>query len=111
MCQLRVSPEPLLGFIEETVFVLDLWPIAALKLFKISSECSSPSSHSLYKYNRVLFLAAHHDFGHFYGSSYVAAPDGSRTPGLSRTRDGLLVVEMDLNLNRQVSDKWTFKVN
>lgn len=23
---------------------------------------------------------AHHDFGHFYGSSYVAGPDGARTP-------------------------------
>lgn len=23
---------------------------------------------------------AHNKFGHFYGSSYVAAPDGSRTP-------------------------------
>lgn len=23
---------------------------------------------------------AHKDFGHFYGSSYVAGPDGSRTP-------------------------------
>lgn len=23
---------------------------------------------------------AHRDFGHFYGSSYVAGPDGSRTP-------------------------------
>lgn len=23
---------------------------------------------------------AHNDFGHFYGSSYVTAPDGSRTP-------------------------------
>lgn len=53
---------------------------------------------------------AHHDFGHFYGSSYVAAPDGSRSPGLSRTQDGLLVVELDLNLNRQVSDRWSFKV-
>lgn len=53
---------------------------------------------------------AHHDFGHFYGSSYVAAPDGSRSPGLSRTKDGLLVVELDLNLNRQVSDRWSFKV-
>lgn len=41
----------------------------------------------------------------------MAAPDGSRTPGLSRTRDGLLVVEMDLNLNRQICDKWSFKVN
>lgn len=25
-------------------------------------------------------LPAHQEFGHFYGSSYVAAPDGSRTP-------------------------------
>ncbi|KAM6965557.1 beta-ureidopropionase [Aplochiton taeniatus] len=53
---------------------------------------------------------AHQDFGHFYGSSYVAAPDGSRSPGLSRTRDGLLVTELDLNLNRQISDKWSFKM-
>uniref|UniRef100_A0A8C2KR89 Ureidopropionase, beta n=1 Tax=Cyprinus carpio TaxID=7962 RepID=A0A8C2KR89_CYPCA len=53
---------------------------------------------------------AHHDFGNFYGSSYVAAPDGSRSPVLSRTRDGLLMTEMDLNLNRQVADKWNFKL-
>eukprot|EP00123_Amoebidium_parasiticum_P001227 comp12270_c0_seq1/m.7092 comp12270_c0_seq1/g.7092 ORF comp12270_c0_seq1/g.7092 comp12270_c0_seq1/m.7092 type:complete len:389 (-) comp12270_c0_seq1:501-1667(-) len=53
---------------------------------------------------------AHKDFGHFYGSSYVAAPDGSRTPALSRTRDGLLVVEADLNLIRQVRDKWGFRM-
>ncbi|TRZ02217.1 hypothetical protein DNTS_030442 [Danionella cerebrum] len=53
---------------------------------------------------------AHHDFGHFYGSSYIAAPDGSRSPGLSRTRDGLLVAELDLNLNRQIADKWNFKM-
>ncbi|XP_046726666.1 beta-ureidopropionase isoform X2 [Silurus meridionalis] len=53
---------------------------------------------------------AHHEFGHFYGSSYVAAPDGSRSPGLSRTKDGLLVAELDLNLNRQIADKWNFKM-
>jgi len=53
---------------------------------------------------------AHKDFGHFYGSSYVAAPDGSRTPGLSRTQDGLLVTEVDLNFNRQVKDKWLFQM-
>ena len=49
-------------------------------------------------------------FGHFYGSSYVAAPDASRTPPLSRTRDGLLVTEVDLNLCRQVKDKWGFSM-
>ena len=53
---------------------------------------------------------AHKDFGHFYGSSYVAGPDGSRTPGLSRVTDGLLVAEVDLNLNRQVTDKWGFRM-
>jgi len=53
---------------------------------------------------------AHKDFGHFYGSSYVAAPDGSRTPGLSRTQDGLLLVEADLNLCRQVKDKWGLRM-
>ena len=26
------------------------------------------------------------DFGHFYGSSYIAGPDSSRCQGLSRTR-------------------------
>ncbi len=45
---------------------------------------------------------AHKDFGHFYGSSYVAAPDGSRTPSLARHRDGLMLVDLDLNLCRQV---------
>jgi beta-ureidopropionase len=54
--------------------------------------------------------APKHDFGHFYGSTYVAAPDASRTPGLSRTRDGLLVTEVDLNLCRQIKDKWGFSM-
>ncbi|KAK9751685.1 Carbon-nitrogen hydrolase [Popillia japonica] len=49
---------------------------------------------------------AHKDFGHFYGASYVAAPNGSRTPGLSRINNGLLVCEMDLNLCRQTKDFW-----
>jgi len=53
---------------------------------------------------------AHKEFGHFYGSSYVTGPDGGRTKGLSRVRDGLLVVDMDLNLCRQVKDKWGFRM-
>jgi len=53
---------------------------------------------------------AHTEFGPFYGSSYVSAPDGSRTPGLSRNRDGLLVSELDLNLIRQTRDKWGFQM-
>lgn len=53
---------------------------------------------------------AHRDFGQFYGSSYTAAPDGSRTPGLSRSKDGLLVTEVDLNLIRQTKDRWGFRM-
>jgi len=53
---------------------------------------------------------AHKDFGHFYGSSYIASPDGSRTPGLSRVRDGIIIAEIDLNLCRQVKDKWGFRM-
>ncbi|XP_014367467.2 beta-ureidopropionase [Papilio machaon] len=51
---------------------------------------------------------AHKEFGHFYGSSYVTAPDGSRTPGLSRVKDGLLIAQLDLNMCRQIKDKWGF---
>eukprot|EP00735_Rhodelphis_limneticus_P012258 TRINITY_DN5478_c0_g1::TRINITY_DN5478_c0_g1_i1::g.26664::m.26664 TRINITY_DN5478_c0_g1::TRINITY_DN5478_c0_g1_i1::g.26664 ORF type:complete len:453 (-),score=108.39,sp/Q964D8/BUP1_DICDI/62.11/4e-176,CN_hydrolase/PF00795.17/3.3e+03,CN_hydrolase/PF00795.17/8.9e-35,AP_endonuc_2/PF01261.19/2.7,AP_endonuc_2/PF01261.19/1.1e+02 TRINITY_DN5478_c0_g1_i1:200-1534(-) len=53
---------------------------------------------------------AHKAFGHFYGSSYATAPDGSRTPGLSRVRDGILISEVDLNMCRQVKDKWKFQL-
>lgn len=53
---------------------------------------------------------AHNDFGHFYGSSYVANPDGSRTPGLSRNRDGVLINEVDLNMCQAVKDKWGFQM-
>ncbi|XP_074594898.1 beta-ureidopropionase pyd3 [Brevipalpus obovatus] len=53
---------------------------------------------------------AHKNFGPFYGSAYVTAPDGRRTPTLSRCGDGLLVAELDLNLCRQVKDRWGFKM-
>lgn len=53
---------------------------------------------------------AHKDFGPFYGSSYVACPDASRTPALSRTKEGLLVTEVDLNLIRQIRDFWTLRM-
>lgn len=53
---------------------------------------------------------AHSAFGPFYGSSYVAAPDASRTPSLARHKDGLLLAEVDLNLCRQVKDHWGFQM-
>ncbi|CAH2087158.1 unnamed protein product [Euphydryas editha] len=48
---------------------------------------------------------AHKDLGLFYGSSYFCGPDGVRCPGLSRTKDGLLIAVMDLNMNRQIRDR------
>ena len=51
---------------------------------------------------RFLAVLLMQDFGHFYGSSFFAAPDASRTPALSRCRDGLMVADLDLNLCQQV---------
>ena len=53
---------------------------------------------------------AHADFGHFYGTTMLTLPDGSRTPPLSRTRNGLLVAEVDLNLQQATRDKWCFNM-
>ncbi|KAL4457924.1 hypothetical protein ABPG75_012789 [Micractinium tetrahymenae] len=53
---------------------------------------------------------AHKDFGHFYGSSYFAAPDASRTPPLARHKDGLMIADLDLNLCQQLKDKWGFRM-
>ncbi|KAJ8718473.1 hypothetical protein PYW08_002710 [Mythimna loreyi] len=53
---------------------------------------------------------AHKEFGHFYGSSYVTAPNGARTPSLSRVKDGLLIAQIDLNLCRQTKDRWGFQM-
>lgn len=52
----------------------------------------------------------HADFGHFYGSSHFSAPDASCTPSLSHYRDGLMISDMDLNLSRQLKDKWGFRM-
>lgn len=54
--------------------------------------------------------AAHKDFGHFYGSSHISAPDSSRCQGLSRVRDGVIIAEADLNLCQQVKDSWLFQM-
>lgn len=82
----------------------------------------SLKEHSIFKINRVgtesfpnEFTSAdgkpaHKDFGPFYGSTYVASPDGSRSLGLPRNNDGLLICQLDLNLCRQIKDKWGFRM-
>lgn len=49
-------------------------------------------------------------FGYYHGSSYSVAPDGSRTPGLSRIYEGLHITELDLNLCKQVAVSCNHKV-
>lgn len=53
---------------------------------------------------------AHTAFGQFYGSSHINGPTGQRTPPLSRTRPGLIISEVDLNLCRQVRNTWNFQM-
>ncbi|KAJ8921287.1 hypothetical protein NQ315_013761 [Exocentrus adspersus] len=53
----------------------------------------------------------HRETDYFYGSSYVTAPNGSRSPALSRTKSSILVAEVDLNLCRQVKDQWGLQVS
>ncbi|GCC24273.1 hypothetical protein chiPu_0002673 [Chiloscyllium punctatum] len=92
-----------------------MWPIEARNA-AIANHCFTcginrvGTEHFKNEFTSADGQKAHHEFGHFYGSSYVAAPDGSRTPGLSRIEDGLLVAELDLNLCRQINDKWAFKM-
>ncbi|XP_050501567.1 beta-ureidopropionase-like isoform X3 [Diabrotica virgifera virgifera] len=53
----------------------------------------------------------HRESDYYFGSSYVTAPNGNRSPGLSRTKNGILIVEMDLNLCRQIKDQWGFQMS
>ncbi|XP_073419862.1 beta-ureidopropionase [Dendrobates tinctorius] len=104
------NPSATVGELSES-----LWPIEARNA-AIANHCFTcavnrvGSEHFENEFTSGDGKKAHHDFGHFYGSSYVAAPDGSRTPGLNRVSDGLLIAELDLNLCRQTSDKWNFKM-
>uniref|UniRef100_A0A8I5UM76 Beta-ureidopropionase n=1 Tax=Pongo abelii TaxID=9601 RepID=A0A8I5UM76_PONAB len=99
------NPSATIGALSES-----LWPIEARNA-AIANHCFTCAINRVGTVNVFLCsFKAHQDFGYFYGSSYVAAPDGSRTPGLSRSQDGLLVAKLDLNLCQQVNDVWNFKM-
>jgi beta-ureidopropionase len=48
--------------------------------------------------------------GPYYGSTYLATPEGMRTPGMPRDHDGLFICEVDLNMCRQARDLHTFRM-
>ncbi|XP_011768956.1 beta-ureidopropionase isoform X2 [Macaca nemestrina] len=104
------NPSATIGALSES-----LWPIEARNA-AIANHCFTcainrvGTEHFPNEFTSGDGKKAHQDFGYFYGSSYVAAPDGSRTPGLSRSQDGLLVAKLNLNLCQQVNDVWNFKM-
>uniref|UniRef100_A0A2I2YUF2 Beta-ureidopropionase n=1 Tax=Gorilla gorilla gorilla TaxID=9595 RepID=A0A2I2YUF2_GORGO len=97
------NPSATIGALSES-----LWPIEARNA-AIANHCFTCAINRVGTVSPEVWLGRG-DFGYFYGSSYVAAPDSSRTPGLSRSRDGLLVAKLDLNLCQQVNDVWNFKM-
>ncbi|XP_075071569.1 beta-ureidopropionase [Mixophyes fleayi] len=108
--QIIFNPSATIGELSEC-----LWPIEARNA-AIANHCFTcplnrvGTEHFENEFTSGDGKKAHRDLGHFYGSSYVAAPDGSRCPGLSRVSEGLLIAELDLNLCQQTSDKWNFKM-
>ena len=65
------------------------------------------TSKDTWNFSKLGFLIQRNTLNIF---SYVACPDASRTPGLSRTQEGLLVAEIDLNQIRQIRDYWTLRM-
>ena len=87
-------------FIDENMF--EMWAVLG-HFFKLLCNCLSCHTYStLMIFSCFLFVLQSHDFPL---SLCMFLPKG-----LSRVRDGLLVAEMDLNLCRQVKDKWCFQV-
>lgn len=47
----------------------------------------------------------------YFGSNYVASPEGFRTPHLPKNVDGLLISEIDLGLCRKAKENFSFHGN
>lgn len=47
----------------------------------------------------------------YFGSNYVASPEGFRTPHLPRNVDGLLITEIDLNRCKKAKQDFSFHQN
>lgn len=47
----------------------------------------------------------------YFGSNYVASPDGFRTPSLARNCDGLLIAELNLKSCQHAKEQFSFHKN
>jgi len=104
------NPSATVGALSEPMWAIEARNAAIANTYYVGAINRVGTEHFPNEFTSANGQPAHKDFGHFYGSSYVACPDASRTPGLSRTSDGVLVTEVDLNLCRQVKDRWGFQM-
>ncbi|KAL9650510.1 hypothetical protein ABK040_004729 [Willaertia magna] len=102
------NPSATVGTLSEPMWSIEGRNAAIANSYFVASINRVGTEHFPNEFTSADGKRAHKDFGHFYGSSYVAAPDASRSPELTRIGDGLLVAEVDLNQCRQVKDVWMF---
>jgi len=104
------NPSATVGLLSEPMWSIEARNAAIANNYFVGAINRVGTEHYPNEFTSADGKAAHKDLGHFYGSSYIAAPDASRTSGLSRVKDGLCVAECDLNLCRQVKDTWGFRM-
>jgi beta-ureidopropionase len=104
------NPSATVGALSEPMWGIEARNAAIANTYFVGAINRVGTEHFPNEFTSGNGLPAHKDFGHFYGSSYIAAPDASRTPSISRVSDGLCVAEVDLNLCTQVKDKWSFQM-
>uniref|UniRef100_A0A0G4GYZ1 Beta-ureidopropionase n=1 Tax=Chromera velia CCMP2878 TaxID=1169474 RepID=A0A0G4GYZ1_9ALVE len=104
------NPSATVGALSEPMWPLEGRTAAVANTYFVASNNRVGTETFPNEFTSADGKAAHKDFGHFYGSSYVAGPDASRSSSLTRLRDGVLAVDVDLNQIRQVREKWMFQM-
>jgi len=104
------NPSATVGKLSEPMWSIEARCAAIANNYFVAGNNRIGTEHFPNEFTSANKQPAHKDFGHFYGSSYIAGPDASRAEGLSRVRDGVVIAEADLNLCRQVKDTWVFQM-
>eukprot|EP01117_Protostelium_nocturnum_P008717 TRINITY_DN3125_c0_g1_i1.p1 TRINITY_DN3125_c0_g1~~TRINITY_DN3125_c0_g1_i1.p1 ORF type:complete len:437 (-),score=163.79 TRINITY_DN3125_c0_g1_i1:65-1249(-) len=104
------NPSATVGSLSEPLWAIEARNAAIANSYFVGCINRVGTEHFPNEFTSANGKPAHKDFGNFYGSSYFTAPDASRSPGLSRSMEGLSVAEVDLNLCRQVKDKWGYQM-
>ncbi|GIQ81065.1 hypothetical protein KIPB_001965 [Kipferlia bialata] len=106
--EIVVNPSATINGLSESVWPIEARCAAIANNFFTVAINRVGTEHYTSEFTSADAKPAHKDFGQFYGSSYITAPDGVRTPALSRTMDGILITNVDLNKMSQTRDVWNF---